>query len=122
MTETTDEPLIRLTAAAAQQIAAAAQQAGGTGTALRIAPQRRADGGIDYRMGFDGAKPGDLEIVSAGVTLLVDQRDRPLVTGMTLDYVEIEPGDFRFIFMNPNDPHYVPPRENAAGSTEHTLD
>jgi iron-sulfur cluster assembly protein len=28
-----------------------------------------------------------------------------------MDYVEIEPGQFRFIFLNPKDPHYTPPTE-----------
>jgi iron-sulfur cluster assembly protein len=33
----------------------------------------------------------------------------PLLSGMTLDFVEIEPGSFQFIFMNPNDPEFTPP-------------
>jgi iron-sulfur cluster assembly protein len=28
---------------------------------------------------------------------------------MTMDYVELEPGSWQFIFMNPNDPNYKPP-------------
>jgi iron-sulfur cluster assembly protein len=29
--------------------------------------------------------------------------------GATMDFVEIEPGQHRFIFLNPNDPEYSPP-------------
>ena len=32
-----------------------------------------------------------------------------MLRGATLDFVELEPGDFQFIFLNPNDPNYVPP-------------
>ena len=31
---------------------------------------------------------------------------------MTLDYVELEPGAFQFIFQNPNDVNYAPPSES----------
>ena len=34
-----------------------------------------------------------------------------LLKGTVMDYVEMEPGDFRFIFLNPNDDHFVPPGE-----------
>ena len=30
---------------------------------------------------------------------------------MTIDYVELEPGSWQFIFLNPNDPSYVPPQD-----------
>jgi iron-sulfur cluster assembly protein len=39
-----------------------------------------------------------------------------LLKGATLDFVELEPGQFNFIFMNPNDPEYVPPKESQDGS------
>jgi iron-sulfur cluster assembly protein len=35
-----------------------------------------------------------------------------LLKNTVLDFVEIEPGKQQFIFMNPNDPGYVPPQEN----------
>lgn len=30
----------------------------------------------------------------------------------TLDFVELNPGDWQFIFLNPADPHYVPPKDH----------
>ena len=35
--------------------------------------------------------------------------ERALLAGTTLDYVELQPGVRSFIFLNPNDPGYVPP-------------
>jgi len=35
----------------------------------------------------------------------------PLLDQATMDYVEIEPGQFHFIFLNPKDPNYRPPCE-----------
>ena len=34
----------------------------------------------------------------------------PSITGATLDYVELNPGEWRFIFINPNDPSHKPPK------------
>ena len=31
------------------------------------------------------------------------------VTGATLDYVEVNPGELRYIFINPNDPSHKQP-------------
>ncbi len=36
----------------------------------------------------------------------------PLLDQATMDYVEIEPGQFHFIFLNPKDPSYQAPTEN----------
>ena len=53
-------------------------------------------------------EPGPID---KAVEMGVADGDRAAMEGATLDYVEIEPGDFNFIFMNPNDPSYVPPTE-----------
>ena len=44
------------------------------------------------------------------VEVVVGPASTELLTEAVLDYVELEPGDFQFIFMNPSDPHYVPPK------------
>ena len=79
--------------------------------ALRIAPARGPDGNIEYTMGFDEVGVADTLINSAGVDVVFRSHDKALLNGTTLDYVEIEPGENRFIFLNPNDPHYRPPTE-----------
>ncbi len=60
-------------------------------------------------MGFDNARKGDLALDAEGIELVVAEENADLLDGMTLDYVELEPGDFRFIFINPND------RDSAQG-------
>ena len=96
-------PLIIVTPDAARQIVTAAGSSDAGGLALRIAASREADGSLDYAMGFDNVRKGDIAFVSEGIDLLVAEEHRELLAGMTLDFVEYEPGDFRFIFVNPND-------------------
>lgn len=102
------EPVITVTPDAAQQVRLAARASDSESLALRIAARRDADGAIDYQMGFDNARKGDLALESEGVELLVAEEHTELLDGMTLDYVELEPGDFRFIFINPNDRATIP--------------
>jgi iron-sulfur cluster assembly protein len=86
------------------------QQAGPGGSGLRIAARLDDKGVIEYGMGFDDAAEGDTRLVSNGITVLVAAASTELLTGATLDYVEINPGEWRFIFINPNDPSHKPPR------------
>jgi iron-sulfur cluster assembly protein len=96
-------PIVTVTPGAADQIIIAARAADADGLALRIAASRGPDGSLDYAMGFDNARKGDLALSSEGIALVVADEHRDLLDGMTLDFVELEPGDFRFIFINPND-------------------
>lgn len=109
---------IELTKAAAQQIQKSAQEGEMEGLALRIAAKRKPDGGIEYAMGFDEGNDADSRTESHGVSVLIAPTSADLVAGMTLDYVEIEPGQPSFIFLNPNDPHYVPPQSGEAPDPE----
>ena len=95
--------MITITPSAAQQIRIAATQSESDEMGLRIAARRDADGSVHYAMGFDEARNDDLVVTSEGIALVVSPRETGLLDGMTLDYVEYEPGDFRFIFINPND-------------------
>ena len=96
-------PLIIVTPDAARQIVTAAGSSDAGGLALRIAASREADGSLDYAMGFDNVRKGDIAFVSEGIDLLVAEEHRDLLAGTTLDFVEYAPGDFRFIFVNPNE-------------------
>ena len=95
--------MIVVTPDAAQQIRIAATQSAADELGLRIAARRDADGAVHYAMGFDEARGDDLVVPTEGIALIVTPDHRDLLDGMTLDYVEYEPGDFRFIFINPND-------------------
>jgi iron-sulfur cluster assembly protein len=102
--------MITVTPQAAAQIAKSATQAGAGEICLRIAARLDAKGVIEYGMGFDDAAEGDTKVAANGVTLLVSPGSIELLTGATLDYVEINPGEWRFIFSNPNDPSHKAPQ------------
>jgi iron-sulfur cluster assembly protein len=104
--------MITVTPAAAEQIRLSARQGQMDGLAMRIAATRNPDGSIHYGMGFDDNRlEGDFHLASQGIDLVVSASSMLLLSGMTVDYVEIEPGTFQFIFMNPNDPNFTPPDE-----------
>jgi iron-sulfur cluster assembly protein len=95
--------MITVTPTAAQQIRVAATQSDCDEMGLRIAARRDAAGALHYAMGFDEARGDDLVVTCEGIALVVAPQQTALLEGLTLDYVEYEPGDFRFIFINPND-------------------
>ena len=104
--------MFKVTPQAAEQVRVAAEQGGTTGMALRLAAQQRADGSIDYRMGFDEGTEDDIRFSSEGVEVVIAPEYVPLLDTATLDFVELEEGDAQFIFLNPQDPTYVPPSDN----------
>jgi iron-sulfur cluster assembly protein len=95
--------MITVTAKAAEQIHQAATQSEAEGMFLRIAARRGMDGTIQYGMGFDEQSEEDVMVNSEGVTVIVSPEFMDLLNGAVLDFVELDPGDFRFIFINPND-------------------
>lgn len=102
--------MITLTPAAATQIRASAEQGDMQGLAMRIAAKRNPDGSLHYAMGFDDSQlEGDMHIDADGIEIVVSEHSQDLLEGMTVDFVEIEPDTFQFIFLNPNDANYSPP-------------
>jgi iron-sulfur cluster assembly protein len=108
--------MINVTPAAAQQIRIAATRSDADELGLRISARRDGSGSIHYAMGFDEARSDDLVLPADGVALVVAPGERELLDGMTLDYVEYEAGDFRFIFINPNDRPPAAPDGGPASS------
>lgn len=106
--------MITITEKAADQIRMSAQQGDMQALPLRLAAQKMPDGSIHYGMGFDDAShPEDQNFSSAGVDIVIAPQSFSLLQGATLDYVELEPGNAEFIFLNPNDPNYTAPREGG---------
>lgn len=106
-------PIFQVTKQAAAQILQAAEQADMKGSALRLAPLRNADGSIEYnKMGFDQIQDDDVHIHTEGVDVVFKSTHKELLEGAVMDFVEIEKDQFSFIFLNPNDPNFVPPKEN----------
>ena len=102
--------MIAVTPLAAEQIAKSAHQAGPGEVCLRLAARLDDKGVIEYGMGFDDKADGDTKVAANGITLLVSPGSIELLAGATLDYVEINPGEWRFIFLNPNDPSHKAPQ------------
>jgi iron-sulfur cluster assembly protein len=103
--------MFKVTTAAAEQVRIAAKQGGTEGLSLRLAANQKPDGSIDYRMGFDDATDEDIRMSCEGFDIVMAPEFVPLLDDASMDYVEIEPGQFHFIFLNPKDANYSPPGE-----------
>jgi iron-sulfur cluster assembly protein len=101
--------MITITPQAAEQILKSARQAGLKDACLRLAARLGDKGAIEYGLGFDDTAEGDTQVVTGDIKVLVSPGCVELLSGATLDYVEINPGELRFIFINPNDPSHKPP-------------
>ncbi len=76
---------------------------------LRIAVQEKPNGDFHYIMGLDDPKDGDTRFISNNVNIAVSEEQNALMDKMEIDYIEISPNEFNFIFQNPNDPKYQKP-------------
>lgn len=103
--------MITITPAATAQIKLSAEQGKTEGMSLRIAATRNKDNSIHYAMGFDESKEGDTVINAGDIEIIVSASSAELLNNTTIDFVELEPEKFQFIFLNPNDPDYKPPSE-----------
>ncbi len=102
--------MIKLSSEAAKQILISAEQNNMPSAPLRIAIKEQDDGSFHYAMGFDEQRlPGDVFVNIDKINMVVSEKSKDLAEGMTIDYVELEPGKQEFIFLNPNDPTYTAP-------------
>jgi iron-sulfur cluster assembly protein len=96
--------MIEITPTAAEQIRLALSGATEPGLALRVAARRKNDGEIEYGMGLDERREQDEEVVTeSGITLLVSPPSLPAISETVIDFVEIEPGEHRFVFYRRGD-------------------
>ena len=103
--------MITLTEAAAKQIQLSANQGQMKGLPLRLAAKRNPDNSLHYAMGFDDIpSDNDHKFSSEGIDIVIADSSVDLLKDTIVDYVELEPDKFHFIFLNPNDPNYVPPK------------
>jgi Fe-S cluster assembly iron-binding protein IscA len=92
--------MFTLTAAATTRIRQAAAEGGAELAVLRVAARRERDGSITYGMGFDEPHEGERPALqSDGVTVLIAAPSKPLLEHTELDFVEMEPGQFGFVFV-----------------------
>jgi iron-sulfur cluster assembly protein len=101
--------MFNVTSSAAQELLAAAARSNAAGMALRVAARQVADGSIEYGMGFDDEREDDEPVTfEGGLTVLLGSPSRPLLHDTVLDYVEVEPGRFDFVFVPPGEVQTVP--------------
>lgn len=93
--------MIKITDAAAEQIRAVSNNPDVYGMALRVAAYQEDDGNVNYAMGFDHEREADEQLICNGVEILIAVSSTPYLQGVTLDFVEMNPGDMRFIFIPP---------------------
>jgi len=107
--------MIHITPAAAEQILKSFENNNSSSvedsTVLRVAVQEKPDGGFHYIMGLDEPKNTDTRFVSNEVKIAISAEHSTLMDKMEIDYVEIKPDEYNFIFKNPNDPKYQKPTE-----------
>ncbi len=100
--------MIHISERAARQIRQSMQDSDSEGMALRVAARRLPDGSLDYAMGFDHSDHNDSHSRSHGIDVVVAPTSTELLRNAELDFVQMDDGEFRFIFMNPNDPSHGP--------------
>ena len=90
--------MFTLTPAAARQIQQAASGSDTHNLALRIAARIDAQGEVAYGMGFDDPKDEDMKLELEGVSVVIAEEFQQVLNDIVLDFVELEPGEFNFIF------------------------
>lgn len=107
--------MFTLTSAAARQIQQAADSSGAQEMALRVAARVEADGSIQYGMGFDDPNDEDMKLDLDGVAVVIADESQDLLIDTVLDYVELEPGEFNFIFIDGRQSQDAPEQGSSGG-------
>ena len=107
--------MFTLTPAAATRILDSAEQSDAVGMALRIAAKLEEDGQISFGIGFDDEREHDLSYECEGLTVLIAPPSRDLLEGFLLDFVEVEPGEWQFVFMQTQAPGGSCPPSSCVG-------
>lgn len=83
--------------------------------ALRIAAKVDADGAMQYGMGFDDPKEEDMKLDLDGVAVVIADESQVLLVDTVLDYVELNPGEFNFIFIEGSQSQCAPVQASSSG-------
>jgi iron-sulfur cluster assembly protein len=111
--------MFKLTPAAALQIQQAAQSSGAAEMALRIAATQDALGELQYGMGFDEPQDEDMKLELEGVAVVISNESQTLLFNTLLDFVELNPGEFNFVFI-PSDHPSCKATANSGGCASGT--
>ena len=107
--------MFTLTPAAAARILDSARQSDAVGMALRVAAKMEEDGRIAFGIGFDDEREHDLSYECEGITVLIAPPSRALLEDMLLDFVEVEPGEWQFVFLQSRAPGGGCPPSSCGG-------
>ena len=91
--------MLKVTPAAAAAILDAASRSDAEGAALRVAAKLGEDGTMQFGVGFDEEREQDHVVESYGVRVLIAPPSQRLLTGVTLDFGEVNPGELGFVFV-----------------------
>ena len=90
----------------------------GSDIKLRVAVMRK-DNEYHYAMGLeDNITENDKSFSVSGINIVISSVSEPLAKDMTIDYVTMDDGNESFIFINPNDPNHVEPKENKVSEKD----
>ncbi len=101
--------MFKITAEATKQIKTVAKQDDVEELVLRFAARENQDGSFAYNMGFDKLTEEDVSMTCQDIRVAIDRAYLHLLEETTLDYVQLDDGEYQFVFLNPLDPTYVPP-------------
>ncbi|MDH5325074.1 MAG: iron-sulfur cluster assembly accessory protein [Gammaproteobacteria bacterium] len=104
--------MITISPEAAAQIRLSAERTASESLPMRIAAKVAVDESIEYGLGFDEKNDDDLSFTVEGINIIIAKSSAELLHGAHLHFVDLEDGTQNFIFQNPNDPNYKPPKED----------
>lgn len=107
--------MFTLTPAAAARILDSAQESDAVGMALRVAAKIEDDGQLTFGIGFDDEREHDLSYECEGLTVLIAPPSRDLLEGFQLDFVEVQPDEWQFVFKQTQAPGGSCPPSSCGG-------
>jgi len=103
--------MIKVTENACKQIKLSMEKGDAHELGLRVAAMKEPDGSFRYAMGFDEVRPDDIVTETEGVRVVHSPDMSALVDDMTIEFDIVDGAEPQFLFLNPNDPSYVPPSD-----------
>jgi len=97
-TQTSSEPVVRLSDAAVAEIKAMREKPEHAGKTLRVYVEQGGCSGMQYGLVFDEPREGDQTVEVGGVTALVDAFSAQYIRGSLVDYSDsLTSGGFKII-------------------------